>query len=108
VLLALRAAEERGDPMPPVQDGDLRGTGWTPADAPGDAVAMEPPEFACRVCDCREFVAVGQSRKGAAFYSCTGCSRVFTDPAKASKPPHELILPGIGHLIPQRTEPRRK
>lgn len=60
---------------------------------------MQPAEFACRVCDCRAYVAVGQSRKGAGFDACAGCSLVFTAPEKLSKPPHELVTPGFAHLF---------
>jgi hypothetical protein len=35
VLLELRAAGERGEPMPPVQHDDPAGTGWT-----GDPLAV--------------------------------------------------------------------
>lgn len=77
-------------------------------DAPADPVTMLPAEFACRVCDCREYIAIGQSRKGAAFYSCAGCSRLFTDPVKAGRPAHELVTPSLAHLSPQRTDYGRK
>ncbi len=46
-------------------------------------------------------MAVGKSRLGARFYACAGCSVVFMDPAKWSRPPHEQITPGLGHLMPQ-------
>ena len=94
--------------MPPVQCLVGSATGWTVVDAPADPVTMLPAEFACRVCDCREYIAIGQSRKGAAFYSCAGCSRLFTDPVKAGRPAHELVTPSLAHLSPQRTDYGRK
>lgn len=61
----------------------------------------EDVTFQCRLCHCRDYVAVGKSRLGARFYACAGCSAVFMDPAKWSRPPHEQVTPGLGHLIPQ-------
>jgi hypothetical protein len=57
--------------------------------------------FQCRVCQCRDYVAVGKSRLGARFYACAGCSGVFMDPAKWSRPSHEQVTPGLAHLMPQ-------
>lgn len=72
----------------------------------GDAPAVDTlSAFACRVCNSREYVAVGRSRLGAPFYACAGCTRIFTDPSKASKPAHELVTPGLGHLFAGRTRP---
>jgi hypothetical protein len=99
VLLELRAAEERGDPMPPVQSEDGAATGWTDDRQARDDPPMESPGFVCRHCNSREYIAVGQSRKGATFYACAGCSGVFMDPAKFGKPAHELVTPGLGHLL---------
>lgn len=57
--------------------------------------------FQCRVCQCRDYVAVGKSRLGARFYACAGCSGVFMEPAKWSRAAHEQVTPGLGHLLPQ-------
>lgn len=60
-----------------------------------------PPAFLCRVCPSRDFVAVGKSRLGARFYACSGCSAVFMDPLRWSRPAHEQVLPGLAHLMPR-------
>ena len=56
--------------------------------------------FQCRVCGSREYVAVGKSRLGARFYACAGCSGVFMDPVRWSRPAHEQVTPGLAHLVP--------
>ena len=63
-------------------------------------------EFCCRVCRARSYIAVGKSRLGAKFYACAECSAVFMTPEKFSKPPHEQLLPSMGHLFPP-TRPKR-
>ncbi|MCU0758916.1 MAG: hypothetical protein MUF07_06920 [Steroidobacteraceae bacterium] len=65
------------------------------------------PGFQCRVCSSPDFVAVGKSRLGAKFYACAGCSAVFMDPGKWSKPAHEQAVPGLAHLSP-RLDRRRE
>lgn len=60
---------------------------------------MESTGFVFRHCNSREYIAVGQSRKGATFYACAGCSGVFMDPTKFGKKAHELVTPALGHLF---------
>jgi hypothetical protein len=57
--------------------------------------------FCCRVCHSQAYVAVGRSRLGAHLYACSGCSTVFMEVAKFTKPTQERIRPTIGHLIPK-------
>lgn len=64
------------------------------------AMPTEVP-FQCRVCQSRDYVSVGKSRLGARFYACAGCSGVFMEPARWSRPPHEQVTPGLAHLMPQ-------
>lgn len=60
---------------------------------PGEA------QFCCRLCDAREFVAVGKTRLGARIFACSGCSVMFLDPQKFAKPAHQQLTPRMGHLI---------
>ena len=63
------------------------------------------PEFQCRLCRSRTYVAVGRSRLGARFYACAGCSGVFMDPDRWTRPAHEQVTPGLDHLQPRAARP---
>lgn len=86
VLLELRAAEQDGAALPP---GDMDDPGkpvWNGPTRPRNATGMDSIGFGCRDRGCRQYIAIGQSRKGAEFFACVACSIVFTDPGNASKP----------------------
>lgn len=81
VLLEIRAAEEGGQPMPPIQSVDYARTGWTATDretdrSPADAL----PPLACRECSATVYIPVGRSRRETASLACAGCCLAFLDP----------------------------
>jgi transposase-like protein len=60
-----------------------------------------PPPIVCRLCNAHDYVSVGKSSLGAKSYACAGCTAVFMDPTKWSKPSHEQLTPGLAHLMPR-------